>query len=279
LELTLRARGDSVRQFAHALVLLNTGLMIVVALHFKRLLDHRRVAWLGLFATALAVLGTLALAADKAALCLTMRALGGLSEAEFKAMMPRLLAMFSKHGWMVLLRGILLLPIGFGVQVIGLPQNKSIQRWHSVLFFIGVLWIGTPDGVEVVNLIAAVLLAIAWVRDGVQMMRDDWRQVTSKSAGGEGPPPSHSCRHVCALAPDAWRRGIQAGAWPCLASRASGSSSDSGSGRQARWCRPRPIWRRALRTAKSPAGNSKPKSATVTRNGTRFAEPQVAASH
>jgi hypothetical protein len=170
-ELILRARGDGLLQFAHALVLLNTGLMIVVALHFKRLLDHRRVAWLRFLGTALAVLGTLALAADKGALCLTMSALDGLSEAEFKAMMPGLLAMFSKRGWMVLLWGILLLPIGFGMQAIALLQSKSIKRWQSLLFFIGVLLIGTPDGVEVVNLTAAFLLAVACVPYGVQMIR------------------------------------------------------------------------------------------------------------
>ena len=88
-------------------------------------------------AAALAVLGALALAADKGALCLTMSALDELSDTEFTSMMPGLLAMFSKRGWLVLLWGILLLPVGFGIQAIALLKSKAIARWQSLLFLIG----------------------------------------------------------------------------------------------------------------------------------------------
>lgn len=114
-ELILRARGDSLLQFAHALVTLNTALLVVVALHFMKRLERSSGALAGFVGAALAVLGSLALAADKGALCLTMSALDGLSDAEFAGMMPGLLAMFSKRGWLVLLWGIVLLPLGFGI--------------------------------------------------------------------------------------------------------------------------------------------------------------------
>jgi hypothetical protein len=176
-ELILRARGAGLLQFAHALVTLDTALLVVVALHFMKLLDDGPGAWAGFLGAALAVLGSLALAADKGALCLTMSALDGLSDVEFAGMMPGLLAIFSKGGWLVLLWGILLLPVGFGIQAVALLRSKSIARWQGLLFLVGVLLIGTPDGVEVVNLTAAVLLTIAFVPYGIRIIR---------SAGGAG---------------------------------------------------------------------------------------------
>jgi hypothetical protein len=170
-ELIARARGAGVLQFGHALVTLDTALLIVVALHFMQLLERSSSAWAGFVGAVLAVLGSLALAADKGALCLTMSALDGLSDAEFSNMMPGLLAMFSKRGWLVLLWGIVLLPVGFGIQAIALLKSQSIARWQGLLFLAGVLLIGVPDGVEVVNLTASVLLTIAFVPYGIRLIR------------------------------------------------------------------------------------------------------------
>lgn len=170
-DLILRARGADLLQFAHALVTLNTGLLVIVALHFMSVLDRTTRAWAGFAGAVLAVLGALALAADKGALCLTMSALNGLSEDEFTSMMPGLLAIFSKQGWLVLVWGIVLLPVGFGVQAIALLRSQSLPRWQSLLFLVGVLLIATPDGAEIVNLTASVALAVAFVPYGVQLIR------------------------------------------------------------------------------------------------------------
>jgi hypothetical protein len=86
-------------------------------------------------------------------------------------MMPGLLAMFSQRGWLVLLWGILLLPVGFGIQAMALLRSRALPRWQSLLFLVGVLLIGTPDGVEIVNLTASALLAIAFVPYGMHMLR------------------------------------------------------------------------------------------------------------
>lgn len=172
-ELILRAHRAELLQFAHALVTLDTALLVVVALHFMRLLDRTSRAWWGFLGGALAVLGSLALAADKGALCLTMSALDELTDAEFANMMPGLLAMFSKRGWLVLIWGILLLPIGFGIQALALLRSKALPRWQSLLLLVGVLLIGTPDGAEIVNLTASVLLAIAFVPYGIHMLRSE----------------------------------------------------------------------------------------------------------
>jgi len=46
-ELIARARGADLLQFAHALVTLDTALLIVVAVHFMKVLDHSSSAWAG----------------------------------------------------------------------------------------------------------------------------------------------------------------------------------------------------------------------------------------
>ena len=169
-ELILRARHGGLLHFGHALVTLNTAFLVIVALHFMILLDRKGVSWAGFLGGVLAVLGALALAADKGALCLTMSALESVSDGDFSKMMPGLMAMFSKEGWMVLIWGILLLPIGFGIQAIGLIKSKAIPLWQGILFLIGILFIGTPDGVEIVNLTAAILMAIAFVPYGIRII-------------------------------------------------------------------------------------------------------------
>ena len=169
-ELIVRARGDAFLQFGHALVTLNTVLLVVASIHFMGLLDRTSNAWAGFVGAALAVVGAMMLAADKGALCLTMSALDGLPDDEFGQMMPGLLAIFAKEGWLVLLWGIALIPIGFAVQAIGLYRSGAIPRWQSVLLLIGVLFVATPDGVEIINLAASILLAIAFVPYGLRMI-------------------------------------------------------------------------------------------------------------
>ena len=169
-ELILRAHGNSMLHLGHALVTLCTGLLVVVALHFMNLQNNKSTAWLGFIGGVLAILGALMLAADKGALCLTMSALDSLPEHDFAAMMPGLLAMYAKEGWLVLIWGLLLLPIGFVIQAIGLLKSKSLATWQCLFFLIGALFIGTPDGVEIVNLMAAILIAIALIPYGLKII-------------------------------------------------------------------------------------------------------------
>ena len=98
-DLILRARGNPVLQFAHALVTLNTALLVAIALYLQSLLRSGRGAWAGLVGGAMAVLGACLLAADKGALCLTMSALDAVDDKTFNAMMPGLMAIFEKQGW------------------------------------------------------------------------------------------------------------------------------------------------------------------------------------
>jgi hypothetical protein len=72
----------------------------------------------------------------------------------------------------VLLWGILLLPIGFGTQAVALLKTGALPRWQGKSFLIGALLVGTPDGVEIINLGASVLLAGAFVPYGFQIIAD-----------------------------------------------------------------------------------------------------------
>ena len=177
-ELIQRAHNDSLLHFGHALVTLCTGLLVVVALHFMNVLKNTSNEWFGFIGGVIAILGTILLAVDKGALCLTMSALDTLPEEEFVNFMPGLLAMFGKEGWLVLIWGLILLPIGFIIQAVGLLRARSLARWQSVLFLIGVLFIGTPDGVEIINLTAAILMAISLIPYGLKLIKqNDSRQV------------------------------------------------------------------------------------------------------
>lgn len=154
----------------HGLVTLNTALLIVTAIYFIKILSHGSAAWFGLIGGVLAVLGTILLAADKGALCLTMSALDSIPDEKFSAMMPGLLAIFSKKGWMKLIWGLLFLPVGFAILSIGLLTANAMPPWQSIFLLIGVLLVGFPDGMEIINLSASVMMAISLVPYGIQII-------------------------------------------------------------------------------------------------------------
>ncbi len=125
LELIFRAHQNPVLQFGHVLVTINTALLVVVALHFMKLLDRSSSALAGFIGASLAILGAIFLAADKGAFCLTMSAFDSLSPNEFTQILPGVLAIFNKEGWMALTWGMVLLPIGFGIQAVAMIKGKS----------------------------------------------------------------------------------------------------------------------------------------------------------
>lgn len=170
-EIIIRAHGNEILQFGHVLVTLSTILLVVVALHFMKLLDRSAGAWAGFIGAAIAIVGAIILAADKGALCLTMSAYDTLPEKVFAQIMPGVLAMFTKQGWLVLLWGILFLPIGFAIQAIALLKTNTFPRLQSILFLIGVLLVATPDGLEIINLSASIMMAIAFFPYGIQIIK------------------------------------------------------------------------------------------------------------
>lgn len=189
-DLILRARGNPVLQLAHALVTLNTALLVVVALHLQSLLRAGRGAWAGLVGGAMAVLGACLLAADKGALCLTMSALDAVDDATFAAMMPGLTAIFDKQGWVVLVWGMVLLPLGVAVQAIGLIRARQWPAWQGAALLAGSLLIAAPDGMEIINATAALALLVALAPQAVRLARG-----RSTTTAGSASSRCRSCRH------------------------------------------------------------------------------------
>lgn len=182
-----RAHRAGLLQLGHAIVLLGSPLLVVVALHLIRVLDGTRASTAGFVGGATAIVGALMLAADKGALCLTMSAFDTLPEDAFAQLRPGLEAMFDKRGWMVLTWGIVLLPVGFAVQAIAALQTRTLPRWQATCFLIGVLLIGVPDGLEIINLGASIVLALAFVPLGARLIADavgSPELVTVDEAGG-----------------------------------------------------------------------------------------------
>jgi len=63
-----------------------------------------------------------------------------------------------------------LLPVGFAIQAIALLRTHTLPRWQAVLFLVGVLLVAIPDGLEIINLTASVLMAIAFIPYGIQLI-------------------------------------------------------------------------------------------------------------
>ena len=169
-ELVRRAHGNKLVHFGHVLVTLNTSLLIVVALHFMKLLNNGAGAWAGFVGGVIAILGAVFLAVDKGALCLTMSAFDTLPEKTFDQIMPGVMTLFTRKGWLKLLWGIVFLPIGFTIQAIALLKTHTLSPWQSILFLIGALLMATPDGVEIINLSASIMMAVSLVPYGLQII-------------------------------------------------------------------------------------------------------------
>lgn len=165
-----RARGRRLLHAGHALVTINTALMVVVAVHLGRVVARHGGGWAALIGTTLAVLGTIILAADKGAFCLTMSALDELTDQDFAAARPALSAIFAKKGWLWLVWGMVLIPIGFTVLAIAALVTGATSVWVALLLLIGVLFIGVPDGVELINLSAAIVMSAGLVPYGLSLV-------------------------------------------------------------------------------------------------------------
>jgi hypothetical protein len=181
-EVILRAHNNNLLAFGHLLFLFAAPLMIVVAVRLMKLVDRGSVAWAGFIGAALVVLGAVALAAEKGAEGLTVSALNTLPASQFAQMMPGLLVIYSHAGLMVLVWGVVFIAIGFVIQAIALLMTKAFPRWQGIVFLLGVLTMGGPDGFEIVGLVATILIAVVLVPYGIQAIakKDDYEMETGQ---------------------------------------------------------------------------------------------------
>jgi hypothetical protein len=191
-QVVLRARDNQLLAFGHVLVLFDAALIIVVALHFMKVLEKTRGAWLGFIGAVASVLGAIALGAEKGAESLTMTALFGMPNSVFAGVFPGLVAIFSHRGWMGLVWGVVLIAVGLVLQAIGLLMTDAIPRWEAALLF-AVCFLGWPDGREIINLTAAVLLSVALVPYGLRVLTRG--QPLAAPTRGAGPAMSPQEAH------------------------------------------------------------------------------------
>ena len=169
-ELIARAHGNRLLHVGHVAVLAACPLLIVIVIEYVGELTDSSAAWAGLIGACLAVIGVIALAADKGALCLTMSAFDTLPEPEFAQLEPGLRSLFAKAGWMRLLWAVLLLPLGFAVLAIALLAADALPAWQGIALLAGSLLLMVPDGLELISLTGCVLLAVAMVPTGVHLL-------------------------------------------------------------------------------------------------------------
>jgi len=116
------------------------------------------------------VLGAVVLAADKGALCLTLSAFDTLAENEFAALLPGIGAMMAQKGRLFVMWGILLLPLGFTIQAIGLIKTRVFSLWQTVPLLIGAPLTAMPDGFEIIGVAASMLLAAGLIPIGLRYL-------------------------------------------------------------------------------------------------------------
>ena len=169
-EMIARAHGDRLLHIGHVAVLAACPLLIVIAIHYLGALAGSSAEWAALIGAGMAVIGVIALAADKGALCLTMSAFDTLPEAEFVQLAPGLRTLYAKAGFMWLLWAVLLLPIGFAILAIALLAGGALPAWQCIALLVGSLLLMVPDGLELVSLTGCVALAVAMIPTGVQLL-------------------------------------------------------------------------------------------------------------
>jgi hypothetical protein len=174
---TGRFHGRPLVHAAHAMMTLAIPLLVVMAVHFAQVLRGRG-AWLGLVGGGLAILGAVILAADKGALCLVASAFDTLSEAEYRALRPGLVAMHARAGWLWLLWLLPLLPVGFALQGIGLVRERVMSWAQGGALIVGALLLANPD-IEAISVLGSLLLTAALWPYGLRLLR-----APSAGAGG-----------------------------------------------------------------------------------------------
>jgi len=158
--------GNQLLHFAHVVMLFCVPLIIAITIELMSMLRSKSPAFAYIGGT-LAVVGAVFLAADKGALCLVNSAFDTLSPAAFAQIHPAIAAMKAMQGWLWLLYGLALLPIGFIIIGIALYRTRTLPRWQAALIIVGSALLLNPD-IEIISVVASVALAIALVPLGVQ---------------------------------------------------------------------------------------------------------------
>jgi len=153
-----RVRKNRLMHFGHVLMIFSVPLLILTAVKLTFLTQAGDLSGLGFAGGIVAILGATFLAVDKGALCLTVSAFDTLPDKEFAQIKPAFRTISRKASWLKLVWGILLLPLGFILLAIANLGGLTLPAWQCICLLLGSLLLLVPDGFEVVNLGASIIL-------------------------------------------------------------------------------------------------------------------------
>jgi hypothetical protein len=154
-------RHNKLQQIGNLLELSSAPFLIIMAISFINTMNKK--AWqLGLIGGLMVLVGSVSLAANKGAFCLSVAGFDTLSDADFQQILPAFQALFAKEGLLKATLTLPLLPLGFIVQSIGLLRGKYIPTREGITIFLGSLLMANP-GIELFNLMGAIVLHIGFL--------------------------------------------------------------------------------------------------------------------
>jgi hypothetical protein len=153
-----RVRKNKLMHIGHVLMIFSVPLLILTALKLTFLTQTGTLSTLGFAGGIVAILGAIFLAVDKGALCLVVSAFDTLQDNEFAQLKPGFRTISQKASWLKLVWGIVLLPLGFIILAIANLGGPAIPSWQCICLLIGSGLLLVPDGFEIVNLGASIIL-------------------------------------------------------------------------------------------------------------------------
>ena len=152
----------------HLIVLGSSLLAINITLNFMQMLNdtYRIFAVIG---GTFGVIGAIALAADKGALCLVPSAFDTLNDEDFNNLLPGLQTLLDNKGYIGVVKLLVLLPIGFIIMSVGLILSGQISTWQGVMVIIGMVFMINPD-IDLLSLIGSCFMLIGFGSLGIGMI-------------------------------------------------------------------------------------------------------------
>ncbi|MCK5674224.1 MAG: DUF4386 family protein [Spirochaetales bacterium] len=162
-------RGQNLLHFAHLLEFLCAPLLIIMALHYKKIL-RKKVPILSFIGVCMVFIGALMLLGNKSALCLTISAFDTLNDQQLYQLVPGLNMLLRKEGIMAVLWLLPLLPLGYVLIAVSLFRSNHVPKWQSVLLVIGSLLLANPE-IEIVNFFASFFLAAGLIPYSIKLFK------------------------------------------------------------------------------------------------------------
>jgi hypothetical protein len=153
-----RVRKNNLMHIGHVLMIISVPLLIMTVIKMIGLTQASVLSGLGFAGGLVAILGSISLAVDKGALCLVVSAFDTLPDNEFAQLKPGFKTMSQKASWLKLVWGIVLLPLGFIILAIANLGGLTLPSWQCICLIIGSVLLLTPDGFEIINLGASIIL-------------------------------------------------------------------------------------------------------------------------